>query len=92
LLILHTYIRAKTSEWIRMPLEMVSWIGRDIRVYILVVIVEGEGAVLGVWSGWKSVGSRLHHRLRLKSIKELDKIRSLHLLRVEASAFLQQLS
>jgi len=37
----------KTADWIRMPFGTVSGIGRGIRVLDGVVIVEGEGAVLG---------------------------------------------
>ena len=37
----------KTAEWIRIPFGMVSGFGRGTGVLDVVVIVEGEGAVLG---------------------------------------------
>jgi len=41
----------KTADWIRMPFGMVSGVRRGMAVLYGVVIVEGEGAVLGVTSG-----------------------------------------
>jgi len=38
----------KTADWIRMPLAMVSGVGRGMGVLDGAVIVQGEGAVLGV--------------------------------------------
>jgi len=35
------------AEWIRMPLGMVSWVGRGMGVLDGIMIVEGEQAVLG---------------------------------------------
>ena len=42
----------KTAEWIRMPFGMVSGVGRCV---LWVVIVEGEGTVLGVNLGRPTV-------------------------------------
>jgi len=39
---------SKMAEWFQMPFGMVSGVGRGIGVLTGVVIVEGEGAVLGV--------------------------------------------
>jgi len=38
----------KTADWIRMPFEVMSGVGRGMGVLDGVTIVEGEGAVLGV--------------------------------------------
>ena len=38
----------KTADWIRMPFGMVNGVGRGMGVLDGVVIIEGEGAVLGV--------------------------------------------
>jgi len=47
----HLYAKcivAKTADWIRMPFRVLSWVGRGMGVLDGVVIVKGEGAVLGV--------------------------------------------
>jgi len=48
----HLFVRkvicGKTPEWIQMPFGMVSGVGQGIDVLMGMVIVEGEGVVLGV--------------------------------------------
>ena len=45
----------KTAHWIRMPFGVVRGVGRGMGVLDGVVIVEGEGAVLGVNLGHPTV-------------------------------------
>ena len=46
-LFVHKLYCDKTADWIQMPFGMVSGVGRGMGVLDGVVIVEGEGAVLG---------------------------------------------
>ena len=48
----------KMAEWFQMPFGMVSWVSRGIGALTGVVIVEGEGAVLGVNLGRVIVTNR----------------------------------
>ena len=45
----------KTADWIRMPFGMVSGVRRGMAVLYGVVIVEGEGAVLGFFAPLVSI-------------------------------------
>jgi len=47
----------KTAEWIWMPLEMVSGVNRGTGVLDGVVMVKGEGAVLGI-NCWHPIVTR----------------------------------